>query len=222
MSSSSSTVFPSSSAITTAADAVSAAPVPSVVVPPNVSLQAQITLIAYCYILPVICVIGIIGNITNLITLASRRLRAVSYMYLRALAVADLLCMIFVLLFVTGEIVQRAGVPLNQSRIYGIYQAHFMLSLINWALATGVLVVVALSLERFISIVFPMHFRVWNSPQRATKAIAAAYIIPAVLYIPYGIGRYAVAERTILNGITIFSAIDSDASKTVKWQVSLF
>ncbi|VDK34774.1 unnamed protein product [Gongylonema pulchrum] len=71
-----------------------------------------------------------------MMTLASKRLRAVSYMYLRALAVADLLCMIFVLVFVSGEIVQRAGIPLNHSPIYGFYQAHLMLSLINWALAT--------------------------------------------------------------------------------------
>lgn len=43
-------------------------------------LASQVSLIAYCYVLPVVCGLGIVGNITNLITLASRRLRAVSYM----------------------------------------------------------------------------------------------------------------------------------------------
>ena len=88
--------------------------------------------IAYSYVLPIVCILGIIGtlstlttllpephtrfiilstvtlclpsgNVTNLIVLASRRLRAVSYMYLRALAVADLLCMIFVGCFIFIE-----------------------------------------------------------------------------------------------------------------------
>ncbi len=106
----------------------------------SISTGAQIALIAYCYVLPVICVIGIIGNITNLITLASPRLRAVSYMYLRALAVADLCCMVFVLVFVSVELLKRAGVNANAYE-YAVYQAHFMLSLINWALGTGVYVV---------------------------------------------------------------------------------
>ncbi|KHJ94170.1 7 transmembrane receptor [Oesophagostomum dentatum] len=156
---------------------------------------ATVANIAYCYVLPIVCAIGVIGNITNLIVLASRRLRAVSYMYLRALAVADLLCMIFVLLFVTTEILTKNGAPINQYKVYQIYQCHFMLTLINWALGAGVYVVVALSLERYISIVFPMHFRAWNSPRRASKAIVIAFIIPALLYVPYAITRYKSIEK---------------------------
>ncbi|TKR80786.1 hypothetical protein L596_014795 [Steinernema carpocapsae] len=194
-----------------------ALPVPNT--PKPIPLGQRVTLIAYCYILPVICVLGIVGNLTNVITLASRRLRAVSYMYLRALALADLLCMIFVLIFVTGEILQYAGHNLNQSILYRFYQAHLMLSMINWALATGVYVVVALSLERFVSIVFPMHFRTWNSPNRAMKAIATAYIIPAVLYLPYAIGRYSLGEKKLPDGSTAYMTVDSEASKTFQWQV---
>lgn len=115
--------------------------------PPNAGgwnalpLGARVTIITYCYILPIICILGFVGNVMNVITLASRRLRAVSYMYLRALAIADLLCMIYVMVFVTGEVITYLGFSLNQYYWYGIYQAHFMLSFINWALATGVYVV---------------------------------------------------------------------------------
>lgn len=105
------------------------------------SLGVRVTIITYCYILPIICVLGIIGNLMNVVTLASRRLRAVSYMYLRALAIADLLCMIYVMAFVSGEVLHLIGIPLNKYYWYGFYQAHLMLSFINWALATGVYVV---------------------------------------------------------------------------------
>ncbi|KAK6759907.1 hypothetical protein RB195_021461 [Necator americanus] len=181
---------------------------------------ATVANIAYCYVLPMVCAIGVIGNITNLVVLASRRLRAVSYMYLRALAVADLLCMIFVLLFVTTEILTKNGAPINQYKVYQIYQCHFMLTLINWALGAGVYVVVALSLERYISIVFPMHFREWNSPRRATNAIAIAYIIPALLYVPYAITRYKSIEKWDENvNATIYRIDDHEVYRTIPWQI---
>ncbi|VDK54817.1 unnamed protein product [Cylicostephanus goldi] len=141
-------------------------------------------------------------------------------MYLRALAVADLLCMIFVLLFVTTEILTKNRVPINQYKLYQIYQCHFMLTLINWALGAGVYVVVALSLERYISIVFPMHFRAWNSPRRASKAIIIAYIIPALLYIPYAITRYKSIEKWDEHvNATIYKIDDHEVYRTLPWQI---
>ncbi|PIC19647.1 hypothetical protein B9Z55_025123 [Caenorhabditis nigoni] len=176
--------------------------------------------IAYCYVLPCICVIGIVGNITNLVVLASRRLRAVSYMYLRALAVADLLCMLFVLVFVSTEYMAKNGSTINQYKIYQIYQCHLMLTLINWALGAGVYVVVALSLERYISIVFPMHFRTWNSPQRATRAIIIAFLIPAIFYIPYAVTRYKGKQRwDPIQNVTIYSMDDHPIYTTFYWQI---
>ncbi|KAK6039791.1 7 transmembrane receptor [Cooperia oncophora] len=181
---------------------------------------ATVANIAYCYVLPIVCAVGIIGNITNLIVLASRRLRAVSYMYLRALAVADLLCMIFVLVFVTTEILTKNGSPINQYKLYQIYQCHFMLTLINWALGAGVYVVVALSLERYISIVFPMHFRTWNSPKRALNAIIIAFTVPALLYVPYAVTRYKSTEKwdEHVNAF-IYKIDDHQVYRTASWQI---
>lgn len=182
-------------------------------------LDVKLTVVAYCYILPAVCVIGIVGNMMNVVTLASRKLRAVSYMYLRALAIADLLCMIFVMAFVTCEVLTYNGYNLNRSPWYGFYQAHIMLSFINWALSTGVFIVVALSLERYVSIVFPLHFRQWNSPARAMRAICAAYMIPAVWYLPYALARYSVDTKVAGDGTTIYFQVDSEASKTLYWKV---
>ncbi len=95
-----------------------------------------------------------------------------------------------------------------------------MLTLINWALGAGVYVVVALSLERYISIVFPLHFRAWNSPQRASKAILTAYLIPAILYLPYSISRYKMVEMADpLTNITIYKMDDHEIYRSSEWQV---
>lgn len=47
---------------------------------PSPSPKLNINIVAYCYIMPTICVLGIIGNSMNVVTLASPRLKAVSYM----------------------------------------------------------------------------------------------------------------------------------------------
>uniref|UniRef100_A0A914PCG8 G-protein coupled receptors family 1 profile domain-containing protein n=1 Tax=Panagrolaimus davidi TaxID=227884 RepID=A0A914PCG8_9BILA len=191
----------------------------SILPPKTIPLTIQMSIIAYCYILPTVCVFGIIGNLMNVITLASRRLRAVSYMYLRALAIADLICMIFVLIFASLEVLQYKGYSINENYFYGFYQAHLMLSFINWALATGVLVVVALSLERYVSIIHPLRFRAWNSPNRAWVAIIIAYSIPIIFYFPYSIGRYSIGQKISPTGQIQFTAIDSEVSKTTAWQI---
>jgi hypothetical protein len=128
--------------------------------------------------------------------------------------------MLFVLAFVTCEVLNYLGYSLTQSPWYGFYQAHFMLSLINWTLATANAQVVALSLERWVSVVFPMHFRQWNSPTRARKAIFVAYTIPALFYIPYAIRRYSVGSKLTPDGKLIYMAVDSEISKTLGWQVT--
>uniref|UniRef100_A0A915LKP5 G-protein coupled receptors family 1 profile domain-containing protein n=2 Tax=Meloidogyne TaxID=189290 RepID=A0A915LKP5_MELJA len=127
--------------------------------------------------------------------------------------------MLFVLAFACCEVLKESGVPIERHPLYGFYQAHVMLSFINWALATGVYIVVALSLERYVSVVFPLHFRMWNSPKRAMKAIIIAYTVPALFYIPYGIGRYSVSEKINSRGEISYGAIDSEISKTFGWQV---
>lgn len=183
-------------------------------------LEVKLTVLAYCYILPVVCVVGIVGNAMNVVTLASRKLRAVSYMYLRALAIADLMCMLFVLAFVSCEVLTYHGYTLNTSYWYGFYQRHIMLSFLNYALATGVYIVVALSLERYVSIVFPLHFRQWNSPMRARIAISVACLVPALFYLPYALVRYSTDTKVTPEGETIYIQVDSEISKMFGWKVT--
>uniref|UniRef100_A0A915PPE3 G-protein coupled receptors family 1 profile domain-containing protein n=1 Tax=Setaria digitata TaxID=48799 RepID=A0A915PPE3_9BILA len=184
----------------------------------NISLHHQITLIA-CKIMLIICILGITGNIVNLIILTSEKLQSVSYMYLRALAVTDLFSMIFALPMVADDIMESTEIILNQWYIYGFYQTYLMLLLPNWTLTAGVLLVVALSVDRFIAVVLPLHFSAWNTPQRALKIIIGACLVPGILYLPYEPTRYAVEERTNQQGIKIYARTDSRISKTLLWQV---
>ena len=152
--------------------------------------------IVYCYVLPCLCVVGIIGNIANLFTLASPRLNAVSYMYLRGVAVADLLCMFAVLGFVSVSIITHVQKDHVAASSYSVmwYKSIVMLFLINWPIGTATLLVTSLTLERYISVCWPIFFRQWNSPVRATVGILFAYFISIILHIPMVLEHQVVPQ----------------------------
>lgn len=145
-----------------------------------VSSAAVIKYYAYGFILPAVCICGIVGNILNILTLRSPLLEAISYRYLRSLAFADLFCMAFVLIFVSKEL--KSG-PITDFS-FAWYSAHLELPLINLFITAGVLVVIGLTLDRYICIVFPMYFRSWNTDRHATMAISMAYLTSITLYVP--------------------------------------
>lgn len=181
--------------------------------------EIQLSLIVYCYILPIICIIGLIGNIINLIILYSL---SKLFQYLKALAISDIFCMLFVLIFVLIEIVKQFNIiNLNHSIIIVYYQTYFMLSLINWSLSVSVYIVVLLSIERFISILFPIKYRNYNNNYSYIYVISI-YLFAGIFYIPYALLRYTIKYNYINHNnktIVIYSTEDSDISKTFKWQV---
>lgn len=110
-------------------------------------------LYTYGVAIPFIASLGIIGNIvsTSVLWINSHYFSSPSYVYLRWLTVADLLVMIF-------------SIPLSITRVVGdefsikiiaIYSAHLSLYLINSLLSTSNLLVLCLTIERFLSICHP-------------------------------------------------------------------
>uniref|UniRef100_A0A915KHV2 G-protein coupled receptors family 1 profile domain-containing protein n=1 Tax=Romanomermis culicivorax TaxID=13658 RepID=A0A915KHV2_ROMCU len=148
-------------------------------------LGHTVSVLCNVYALPVLCFIGILGNAANLITLNSVKLRSVSYIYLRALSAADLSCMIFVLIFAYFELVKL----LQFEHLFGNYKAvwyraHIMLPAINISVNAGILVVVLLTIERYICIAWPVYFRCWNVRVKAITLISLAYATALTLYLP--------------------------------------
>lgn len=169
---------------------------------------------------------GLLGNIANLITLFSSRLKAVSYLYLRGLGIADMLCMIFVFVFASFEILgaSRYSEILSSYNVVW-YRAHLMLPLINWTVSAGILIIVALTLERYISVSWPLLFREWNSPKRAIGILTAAYVVSLILYIPM-CWQNEVVPQVPSNNTCHSAAGDqrnesmSDANAVQKWTMT--
>lgn len=148
----------------------------------------QIHLYAYGVILPLLCVFGILGNIVNLITLNRPQLRAVSYLYLRCLAFTDIMCMLGILFFALKHL---HLIP-SSTMLAAWYGAHLELTLINIFINAEMLVVIGLSLERFLSVVHPIHFLYWNHRPKALMCVTLAYVTAVSCYAPMSLERQVI------------------------------
>ncbi|KAF8353944.1 hypothetical protein PRIPAC_95567 [Pristionchus pacificus] len=136
-------------------------------------------------IMTIFCVIGIGGNILNIKTLQSSSLQTVPFMYIRTLAVFDLIGLNGVLL----NIISKAHFGNSYPVMW--YKAHLEPVLINTFFIGGLYCAFMLTLERSLLISRP-HYRQSKPRRAARRRIFAAFIISFILHIPLGLQFHPV------------------------------
>ena len=104
------------------------------------------------YIVPVLCVFGILGNVLSLTILMSDRIKEAPYIYIRALAISDTSA-----LLVSFPFIVFCGDCKYYNWIW--YQIYIFIPVMNYFLATGVWITVTMTIERFIIVKFPLWAR---------------------------------------------------------------
>ncbi|RCN53683.1 hypothetical protein ANCCAN_00177 [Ancylostoma caninum] len=92
------------------------------------------------------CLVGVMGNILNLRTLQSPSLQTVPFMYIRSLAIFDLISLSAILLHFILE-------PATKNYITMVYSAYIEAALINTFLVAGLYCAFMLTVERSVFIV---------------------------------------------------------------------
>jgi hypothetical protein len=137
----------------------------------------------YSFINPLVCALGIIFNIVNLTVLSSRRLKESPYTYLTGLACFDLLTMLstFYMTFTRG-----CWLKYYKKHEYSIMKLErlFFLPSANLFSAISVTITVALTVERYFFVKFPMHVTTYCSPTNAKRTIAVIFIIVLLFRLP--------------------------------------
>ncbi|KHN86073.1 putative G-protein coupled receptor [Toxocara canis] len=110
----------------------------------------------------VICAIGVGGNILNLLTLRSRTLQTVPFMYIRSIAIFDLIGLSFIALHFALE-----QVP-NASYEQMFYSTYFEETIINTFLVASCYCALMLTVERYVLITQP-HMRRPINPRRMAR-----------------------------------------------------
>ncbi|XP_031840356.1 putative G-protein coupled receptor B0563.6 [Nomia melanderi] len=136
--------------------------------------------ISYGIILPAICCLGIIGNILNLVVLTRRNMRGTAYIYMRGYSTAALLAIFFCIPFALRVLIHKeAGRWSNW--VQAFYHAHLELFLGNGCLGVGVMMLLALTVERYVSVCHPgQHTRPLCGPPHLT-----VILIPLATFLVY-------------------------------------
>lgn len=158
----------------------------------NKELFQKTIYIVYGFALPIVCTIGIIGNILNLAVLSRMRSQANMQMFrqaanlcLIALAISDLLFCIFAL--------PSSVLPTNNiysTRHFRLYYKLYSAALINVFIMSSTWLMVMMTLVRFLAIFHPLKPMTFY---RAKVMILAIFLFSIVFNIPV-LWRYKTVE----------------------------
>lgn len=128
-------------------------------------------------LVPILVCIGAAGNILSIVVLTRRRMRSSTNAYLTALAVADLIYLLFVLLL------SFKHYPNIHDRKYELYWRFYGIShwLCDAASSTSVWLTVSFTIERYIVVCHPMKGKVLCTERRAKSIIAIMSILCIML-----------------------------------------
>ncbi|XP_055615804.1 probable G-protein coupled receptor B0563.6 [Toxorhynchites rutilus septentrionalis] len=136
--------------------------------------------LSYGIALPIICALGIVGNVLNLVVLTRRNMRGTAYIYMRGYSAAALLAIIFAIPFGMRMLIHRDS---GRWRNFGqaFYSAHLELFLGNGCLGVGVIMLLVLTIERYVSVCHPGHIR-RICPPRVTVVLIP--VLTFLIYLP--------------------------------------
>ena len=165
----------------------------------------------YNYIFPSICLFGILCNTLNLTVLSSKRLRESPFTYLTALACADLLTFCFTLstFFSRGNFINYSSINIK----YFVKKTEilFFMPTVNVFSAMSVSVVVALTIERFLFMKFPLHASTICTKHYARRVVAILFVFIALFRLPMYFFRDVQIQKTNQN----VSMYDANCSQTI-------
>ena len=137
--------------------------------------------------IPIISVLGVIGNLLNLTVLTQRRLLSSMDILeksathgLVALAISD---MLFCATLFPHCFIDEVDM-VDESHLYRIYYKIYGISLVNLFLMTSTWLIVTMSVSRYLVVVYPLHARSRLTTFRTLVAIVLVFVISTVMTLP--------------------------------------
>ncbi|CAI5455986.1 unnamed protein product [Caenorhabditis angaria] len=141
--------------------------------------MTQVEYIAHVVVMPVVLSIGMINQCLNVCTLL--HLPSGCFMYLKASAIADILSIICFLPF----LLRQASLNDQSWEAGMLYHAHVELPLINALITASALNIVAMTVDRYLSVCHPIKFfHASDSKIRSLCVIFLLYLTAFLIYIP--------------------------------------
>uniref|UniRef100_A0A914WJB2 G-protein coupled receptors family 1 profile domain-containing protein n=1 Tax=Plectus sambesii TaxID=2011161 RepID=A0A914WJB2_9BILA len=179
---------------------------------------SQVDYLAHVVAMPPLLLIGLVGQSLNLFTLRHRSLNSAGFIYLRAGAVAD----IFSIFALVPFILRHAEKHWVRSYPAMWFHAHLELPIINSFLTAGTLCIVALTVDRYLSICHPMTaIRTINTTKKTHFIIFSLYAVAIAVFAPSAFQKEVVEEVDSSNRTYYLIKRDESMKENQVYQIYL-
>lgn len=165
----------------------------------TVSLQYRfLEHVFYLYLLSPLCLIGLLLNIINLIVFADRSFKNLTFKYLRLIAFVDCITCVLVFIYCVTNYTQPRSMSDKYFRTWYLVNVYFPLA--NITAACNVLLTLTVTIERLVSIRWPMSKQRLFDPKRVLLTLIICFLFPvlanSVNFAAYEVGACNNADRT--------------------------
>ena len=167
----------------------------------SIALQYQfIEHIFYLYFMSPLCLIGLILNVINLIIFADRSFKNLTFKYLRLIAFVDCITCILVFIYCITNYTRPHTMNDKYFRIWYLVNVYFPLA--NITAACNVLLTITVTIERLVSVRWPMSKQRLFSPNRVLLTLIIVFLFPIVAnsvnFLVYKVGECNNLDQTII------------------------
>jgi hypothetical protein len=158
----------------------------------------RITFAIECVIFPLLAVFGVSGNILSLIVLMQKRLFNATNVLLTGLAIADLLFLVACFIRKLTCVLETFGPAFVKWHVFHRYTT-FLYITISFSRISCILVV-AISVERFIAVAFPLRMQNMITKVKMTVVVILIYLFTLAVCLPFAF-QMTVVEIDSTTGI---------------------
>ncbi len=167
----------------------------------SISLQYKfIEHLVYLYFMSPLCLIGLILNVINLIVFSDRSFKNLTFKYLRLIAFVDCITCTLVFIYCITNYTRPRTFNDKYFRIW--YLVHVYFPLANITAASNVLLTLTVTIERLVSVRWPMSKQRLFSSHRVLLTLLICFLFPilanSVNFLVYKVGDCNNLDLTIL------------------------
>ncbi|XP_069156361.1 FMRFamide receptor [Procambarus clarkii] len=124
-------------------------------------------------LVPMVLIVGVVGNAVTIVVLTRRQMRSSTNNYLTALAISDLLYLVFIF---SLSFRHHPGMSRPHHWFYWHY-SRYALWLTDASGSTSIWLTVTFTIERYIAVCHPIKGKVFCTESRAKRVIVAVFIL---------------------------------------------
>lgn len=158
----------------------------------SVSLQYKfLEHIVYLYLMSPLCLIGLLLNVISLIVFSDRSFKNLTFKYLRLVAFVDCITCTLVFIYCITNYTRPHTMNDKYFRIWYLVNVYFPLA--NITAACNVLLTITVTIERLVSVRWPMEKPRLFSPNRFIITLIVCFVFPiltnSVNFLVYKVGE---------------------------------